>query len=123
MPLDPLDEQDLEKLFANARRTAPLPGPDLLERIAADADAMQPRLVPPMPQPVPQPIPIWERMLSRVIGPAGLVTAGLLGVWIGTSDNLAVNSYATAALDTEVGLQLAYHFPQLAAYVEGGYLP
>lgn len=79
-----MDDEDLNLLFDAARAEAPVPSADLLSRIMADADAMQ-----PVPQAVPEPAPKtgWFTRLVDGVGGwpalAGLATATVAGVWLG----------------------------------------
>ena len=86
-----LDDSELDLLFEAARDVGPLPSPDLLARVLAEAEALQPR-PPELAAPVP---PQGARAVSAglvggllaAIGGwaavAGLATATLAGVWIG----------------------------------------
>lgn len=82
----PLTEADLEAVFAAARQAAPVPGPDLLARIAAEADRLAPG---PAAAPVRARPALGDRLAGLVaalggrIAVAGLVSATLAGFWVG----------------------------------------
>lgn len=77
-------DTDLDDLFAEARREAPVPSADLIARILSDAAAAQPD--PHRPRPAPRRRP--NRTLALFGGGglfAGLATATIAGVWIGVA--------------------------------------
>ncbi|MGP3697507.1 dihydroorotate dehydrogenase [Rhodobacter sp. NSM] len=79
-------ESDLEDLFAEARRGAPVPSADLMTRILADAAAEMPAPVPVAPVPAPRGGRRWRVALFGGGGLfAGLATATLAGIWIGVA--------------------------------------
>lgn len=68
------DEFDLEAVFAAARAAPPQMPDGLAVRIVADAQAHLPT------------VPLWQRVMTSIGGPAGLgglVTATVVGFWIG----------------------------------------
>lgn len=70
------DDFDLEAAFDAARATPPEMPDTLMARIVADGEAYQPQL------------PLWRRLLAALGGPAGvggLVTATVVGFWLGVS--------------------------------------
>lgn len=73
---------DLDDLFAAARRREADPSADLLARILADAEMAR---VPPVPASPPR--RSWRRILGVMLGgvgaTAGMASAALAGVWIG----------------------------------------
>lgn len=77
------ERDDLEELFAAARRSEPRPDAALMGRIAADAARLSP-------------VGPWQRMF-RVIGgwpaAAGFVAATLAGIWIGTVQPAPVDAF------------------------------
>ncbi len=82
----PLDDRDLDKLFAGAREAAPLPSDRLIARILADAEAQ-------MGQPTQAAAPARPRgrlaaLIAGIGGwpsAAGLATATVAGLAIGLS--------------------------------------
>lgn len=75
-------DDDLEELFAAARRHAPRPDAALLGRIAADAERAAP-------------VHGWRGLWSAVGGwpaAAGFAAAALAGVWIGAAPPEPVES-------------------------------
>lgn len=85
-------DHDLEGFFEAARRTAPEPSPDLLARVLADAARAQAR--PQPPRPVRQAVgggtrvPRWRQFVDALGGwpaMAGLVSAGVAGLWLGVN--------------------------------------
>ena len=76
MMMTQCDDFDLEAAF-DAARAAPPQMPDaLMARIVADAEGYQPQ------------VPLWRRLMAAVGGPAGLgglVTATVVGFWLGVS--------------------------------------
>jgi len=80
-------EGGLDVFFEAARAQAPGPSPDLLARVLADADAT--RQAHPTVGLAPAPRPGIAARLYRLLGGwpamAGLVTAALTGIWIGTA--------------------------------------
>jgi len=98
---------DLEGLFAAARRDAPVASGDLMARVLGDAYAMQPETVVRI-------VPVrraWWRVLLAAVGgwPAvsGLVTATLVGVWIGASGTASLGERAADLLGDEAAMYLA----------------
>ncbi|MGP3724126.1 dihydroorotate dehydrogenase [Cereibacter sphaeroides] len=76
-------DRDLDDLFAEARREAPMPSADLMARILADAAAERPAPAPARSAPRRRLSP-WLLALFGGGGVfAGLATATLAGVWIG----------------------------------------
>ena len=70
------DHFDLEAAFQSARAAPPVMPDGLAARIVADAEAHLPRA------------PLWKRIMASVGGPAGLgglVTATVVGFWIGVA--------------------------------------
>ncbi len=84
-----LNDEELEKLLAEAGREAPLPSGQLLERIMADAEAVAARAEAPAPPSVPPAARHGGRAgrLLAALGGwpalAGLATAAVAGVWLG----------------------------------------
>ena len=81
-----MQDEELDRLLAAASRTAPAPSDALMQRVLADALALQPQLAALRPAPAP----VREGRLSRFFralggGPAlaGLGTAAVFGVVLG----------------------------------------
>ncbi|WP_080457873.1 hypothetical protein [Roseovarius sp. A-2] len=81
----------LDAFFEAARAQAPAPSPDLLARVLADADATRQAhsTVGLVHVHTPAPRPGIAARLYRLLGGwpamAGLATAALTGIWIGTA--------------------------------------
>ena len=95
------DPDDLEVLFAQARRTEAAVTDDLMARVLADAARVQPtaaRQVPHRPSAGPL---VW---LRDAIGgwPAwgGVIAAGLTGLWVGVAPPAAIESLAADVIGT-----------------------
>jgi len=80
-------EGGIDVFFEAARAQAPGPSPDLLARVLADAEAT--RQAHPTAALAPAPRPGIAARLYRLLGGwpavAGLATAALTGIWIGTA--------------------------------------
>ena len=80
----PLDDLELDALFSDAARDAPVPSDDLMARIMADAQAELPRVA--TTAPVAQDKGWFGAMIAAIGGwpaAAGLATAGVTGLVIG----------------------------------------
>ena len=98
----PLDDFELDGLFAAARDTAPVPTGDLMARVMADAEAQVAAQATPAPVARPG---LWAGLLAAIGGwpaAAGLATAAVTGVMVGfyTPDTLddLTGGYIGAAL-------------------------
>lgn len=83
------DMAALDDLLRAARTTRPMPSPDLMARIAADAQKVMPG---PMPAAALR-APLWDRVaqfLGGWQGMGGLVAATCVGFWIGVSPPTAL---------------------------------
>lgn len=93
---------DLDDLFSLARREEP--GPALLARVLADAEAAQRRAVPERRS-------RWRvlRVLLGGVGAtAGMATAALAGVWIGMAEPAPVAAMADMLMTETVDVLPAY---------------
>jgi hypothetical protein len=117
-----MQDSDIDDLFARARGAAPEPDMALLQRIAADADAVQAgfRPAPAVATPIRRgPLARWIAALGGGPAVAGLATAALAGVWIGVAQPApvaALTSGVTAALgqaDDTVYVELIPDFVSL----------
>ena len=99
----PLNDKDLDVLFAAAQRDAPQLDPEFLTRLQAQAAAALPRSETPQP---------WRRAVFRFLSQlaaqfggwpagAGLAMAGATGVVIGVSPPDAVLDITSAYFQTE----------------------
>lgn len=115
-----LSEAELDRLLAGLEGPAPVPPPGLLARIEADALRTQRGFA---PRPAPR-APSRRRWLPRLAGraalPAGLVAAGLVGLWIGVSAGTGSALTGGSVYDSALGLQLIYEFPALAGLLPEG---
>lgn len=107
IPMDKreLDDLELDALFASARGQDTLPSGDLMERVLADALAVQ-TLAQASAAPVAPRRRWWQAALAAVGGwpaMAGLATAGVAGIWIGVSppESLSDGASALFALETD----------------------
>ncbi len=85
----PLDDTELDAVFAAGRAAGPVPSDDLMARILADADAQ----IAPQPAEVPARPGLWSSLLAGIGGwpaAAGLAAAAITGLMIGvvTPDTL-----------------------------------
>lgn len=100
--------QGLDIFFEAARSQAPAPSPDLLARVLAEAEAMQ--AAPPHPAPAPR--PRFAARLYRLLGGwpamAGLASAVLTGIWIGTALPEGLLGAAEAAYLVDITPEMAF---------------
>jgi hypothetical protein len=103
-------EGGLDVFFEAARVQAPGPSPDLLARVLADADAT--RQAHPAAGPAPAPRPGIAARLYRLLGGwpvmAGLATAALTGVWIGTALPEGLIGQAEAGYLVDITPEMAF---------------
>ena len=86
----------LEGFFDAARATAPQPSEDLMARVLADANALQPQAA-PLASVVKR--PGWLSALGGWPALAGLATATVAGVVIGVTDPTSVGDIAFYSFD------------------------
>ena len=101
---NPNDDR-LDDLFTQARATTPVPSNDLMARVLADADAMQPQ----KPAGASAPMGLWARMLDAVGGwPAmgGLAAATVAGIWVGVAPPASVEDLTASLIGDEVSVSL-----------------
>lgn len=82
-----LTDTELDALFAASRSQTAAPSPDFLARIAEDAAAAAQTAARPS-RPVVVQRSLWDRLraaVSHIALPGSVVTAGLMGLWIGIS--------------------------------------
>ncbi len=98
-----LNDEELEKLLAEAAEQAPLPSGQLLERIMADAEAVAAQGETPAAPPVP-PAARQGRRRGRLLAAlggwpalAGLATAAVAGVWLGLAPPPGLETIARGA--------------------------
>ncbi|MFC7703080.1 dihydroorotate dehydrogenase [Plastorhodobacter daqingensis] len=115
-------DRDIEEFFAAARAVTRAPGPDLLGRILADAEAAQPRAPRPAGRSQWGPIARFRRVCESLGGwqaAGGLLAAALAGLWIGVSPPAAfvgvTEGWAYGVWGEAVSLELG---DQLALYEE-----
>lgn len=100
-------QDDLDDLLAVAARTAPTPSEALMNRVLADALALQPADPALVRQAAPPRPGLWSRLAAALGGPpalAGLGTAAVFGVALGylsptTLDYLTGTATATDAAE------------------------
>lgn len=99
-----LDDAALEAFFVAGRACAPEPGPELMARILADADAevdARTRLRAPAAQRARQ--SRWAAIMSAIGGwpaVASMATAAVTGVWLGFASPDQLNALAGGLLST-----------------------
>lgn len=98
---DQKDESGLEALFAASRATSPEPPDALMQRVLADAVALQPCVGRGT---------AWRRWMAALGGaPAlsGLITAASVGVWLGLAPPTGVPDLAGEVLGMDDAAQTA----------------
>ena len=110
----------LDGLFAQARKSAPEPSDALIARVLADAAAQHaPALLKPVARPT-----LFARLLDSIGGwPAvsGLAAATVAGVWIGIAPPTSVQDITATLLGDEISVDI---FPtglelQIGALADG----
>ena len=100
-----LDDAALEAFFEAGRARAPEPGPDLMARIMADADAeIDARAPVATPAARRARNGFWAALVSGIGGwpaVASMATAAVAGVWLGFASPDQLNSLAGGLLPTE----------------------
>ncbi|SDN42878.1 hypothetical protein SAMN05216196_101509 [Lutimaribacter pacificus] len=92
----------LETLFEAARGAAPKPSADLLARVLADAEAVQAAAAPVPRKSAPR--LRWRQFVDAIGGwpaMAGLVSAGVAGLWLGISPPAALDDLGIAGAGTD----------------------
>lgn len=117
----------LEQLFAEARATPADPRPEFLERIMADAAAMQPQadvVEPVRDRPAKNLLlrvgAAAARRWEALVWPVGLAATALSGVWLGGWADLNGFVSGSGFAGSDLAMSLAYGFPQAAGLI-GGY--
>lgn len=99
------NDDKLDALFAQARTAAPEPSVDLMARVLADAEAVQPKsAVETAPEGG-----FWARFMDAIGGwPAasGLAAATVAGVWVGIAPPASVEDLTASLLGDEVSISL-----------------
>jgi len=97
-----LSDVELDSLFGAARAHPAMGEPDLMARVLADAEAVQPR-GPARRARMSKP-PFWQQLVAVLGGwpaVAGLASATVAGVWIGASNptllDAGLNPFSTNA--------------------------
>ncbi|MGX0877128.1 hypothetical protein ACSSV4_001812 [Roseovarius sp. MBR-154] len=102
--------QGLDVFFEAARRHPPAPSPDLLARVLAEAEALQAATARPAPAPAPH--AGLAARLYRLLGGwpamAGLATAALTGLWIGTALPEGLIGQAEAGYLVDITPEMAF---------------
>jgi len=118
-------DRDLAGLFDAARRAAPEPSPDLLARVLADAQAVQAEQAAPTPARSPSRVTRWRQFVDTLGGwpaMAGLVSAGVAGLWLGINPPEVLSALPLAGFGTSDGALIGM-MPgvelDLLAYEEG----
>lgn len=99
------DMKHLDDLLAKSAASAPVPSPDLMARVLADAATLQPRTTPV----VHPKRSLIAQMLDMIGGwPAlgGLATAGIAGLWIGVAPPFALETLAADVWGTTAQVDL-----------------
>lgn len=96
---DFMDDQELDQILAQMAKESPAPSDDLMARVLADAEELRP---------VPGArIESRDSFLGSILsvlggwaGAGGLVTAGVVGLWIGISPPTALDTATTTLWDS-----------------------
>ncbi|MEM1130312.1 MAG: hypothetical protein AAGH83_07290 [Pseudomonadota bacterium] len=115
-----LDEADLDLLFSAARSAAPDPDAALLARIETDGLAEMPRARTARLGQEQSIASRLARIADRLVWPAGLSAAALVGLWVGVSVSPQVPLLAEGLIGTDLGFAVAGLFPSVDL-VGGGY--
>ncbi len=88
-----MKRDDLDELFVTARTQRVEPSADLMARILADAEALQPK---PAPVTAPPRVGFWQNLRATLgqAGVAGLASATLAGVWIGYAQPVSLDAFS-----------------------------
>lgn len=95
-----MQDDDLDRLLAAAARTAPPASAALMDRVLADALALQPQAVVELPAARPG---LWSRLAAAFGGPpvlAGLGTAAVFGLALGYLSPTTLDYLTGATADT-----------------------
>ena len=95
-----MSDEDLDKLLSTMGRDVPAPSDDLMARVLADAETHRP--VPGATVAAADQTGLFDGLLTWFggwKGAGGLVTAGLIGLWIGVSPPTALEASTTALFD------------------------
>lgn len=117
----------LEQLFAEARATPADPTPDFMNRLMADALAVQPQgdAVNPLRERPAKGLldrvaEVAARRWEALVWPAGLAATALSGVWLGGWADLNGFVSGSGFAGSDLALSLASGLPQAAGLI-GGY--
>ncbi|SEM98060.1 hypothetical protein SAMN04488077_110102 [Roseovarius tolerans] len=114
MSMSDKDQADggLDVFFEAARGHAPIPSPDLLARVFADAETTQqagPSTAPARVSATPDGLAArLYRLLGGWPAMAGLATAALTGIWIGTALPEGLIGTAEAAYLVDITPEMAF---------------
>lgn len=103
MRMTAMQDDDLDRLLAAAARTAPQPSDALMDRVLADALALQPAAQALRPAQAPVRAGFLSRLAAALGGPpalAGLGTAAVFGVALGYLSPTAVDYLTGSSADT-----------------------
>lgn len=96
-----MSDDDLEQMFATARKAPPEPSPDFLARVLSDAQALQSAAAPLAVHPERKGV---LAMLGAAVGAiggwpamAGLASAAVTGLWIGINPPNVLSTPISAA--------------------------
>lgn len=108
MPMtgDDRDDRALDAFFDAARRTPPAPTDALLARVVADAASVQATAHAPAPR--HRAMPRLRDLLGGWPAMAGLATAALAGLWIGTGLPARVTGADDAAYLVDITPEMAF---------------
>ena len=96
---DFLSDQELDAMLGELSQETPMPSDDLMARVLADAEDL--RIVPGSVNPQANDgfIETILSFLGGWKGAGGLVTAGVIGIWIGVSPPTSLETTTTAIWD------------------------
>lgn len=115
-----LDEADLDLLFAAARSAAPEPEASLLARVETDGLAEMPRAQTARLGQQSSIASRLARIADRLVWPAGLGAAALVGLLVGVSVSPQLPLLTEGLIGTDLGFAVAGAFPSVD-FVGGGY--
>lgn len=104
------ESKELDNLFAEMRDDMLTPSDDLMARVLADADALQPDAPAFVPA---EPKSSWAGFMELIGGwPAlsGVAAAGVAGLWLGVAPPASVEQIASDVLGTTESVSLFSDF-------------
>ncbi|MEL7115322.1 MAG: hypothetical protein AAGP08_06975 [Pseudomonadota bacterium] len=117
----PLDDLELDAMFAAARDEAPLPSADLVGRILADAEAVATPLTAAQPAAArPKPRGGFLAAIGGWPSFVGLATTALVGVAVGLATPETLDTWSGGYLSAALGYGVGDLMPSLGGLIEEG---